>query len=264
MTKIETVVKKLDYLSVDLVELSAGLETGKISIDSVPRFLMEYVDEKPIPVLRVPEHNLTESKYHQNGYKTRQVCVIENTEDNRKAIRQLNKIAKEQDSMYRFSIRYRKPKEGHKYGHGGELRKENALGIGLYIEGAIPSDSRLFELKVANERIDTLTSEYDVVEEKLKDTAYELVEADNEIERLRKIERSVKNFLMDDSDKYLADEIDRKTKRIEKLENQLEKTDAMLERYVERCHRSDKKRSELTFELVALKDKINHVISNIL
>ena len=128
--------------------------------------------------LTLPDRNLVQSKFHQNGHKTRQVCVIENTEGNRKAIRQLNKIAKEQDSLYRFSIRYRKPKDGHKYGHGGELRRDNALGIGLYIEGAIPNHSRLFELNVANERI-------------------------------------------------------------KKLEKRLEKTDEMLDRYVERCLRQD-------------------------
>ena len=108
MTKIgkgsitEKVIKKLGWLSDYVLELTAGLESGDRIVSDIPKIIKECITEEPVPVLRLPEHNLTESKYHQNGYKTRQVCVIENTEDNRKAIRQLNKIAKEQDSMYRF------------------------------------------------------------------------------------------------------------------------------------------------------------------
>ena len=201
--KKETTIKKLDWLSSFILELTSGLETGKRTVNDIPNIIKETIADNPIPVLRLPDHNLTESKYHQNGYRTRQVCVIDNTEDNRKAIRQLNKLAKEQNSQYRFSIRYRKPKEGHKYGHGGELRRDNALGIGLYIEGAVPNHTKLYELNVANERIVELESQ--------------LLEARN-----------------------------------------------AMGRYRDRCVRQDEQRSLLMFELVALKDKLSHVISNIL
>ena len=199
----ETVIEKLGWLSGFILELTSGLESGDRIVSDVPSVLMDCIIDNTTSALTLPDHNLTESKYHQNGYRTRQVCVIDNTEDNRKAIRQLNKLAKEQNSQYRFSIRYRKPKEGHKYGHGGELRRDNALGIGLYIEGAVPNHTKLYELNVANERIVELESQ--------------LLEARN-----------------------------------------------AMGRYRDRCVRQDEQRSLLMFELVALKDKLSHVISNIL
>ena len=36
-------------------------------------------------------------------------------------------------SKYYLARRYRKPKEGHKYGYGGNLRCDNATRIALYL-----------------------------------------------------------------------------------------------------------------------------------
>jgi len=86
-------------------------------------------------MLSLPKDNLTNGKYRTES-KTLQLCVIPNTEENRKAIRQINRLAKQQNSHFKLKQRYRCPKEGHHYGFGGDLAKEYANGIGIYIEGA--------------------------------------------------------------------------------------------------------------------------------
>ena len=63
-----------------------------------------------------------------------QLLIIENTEENRNQIKDLNKRMREYGSRWRLSHRYRKPKEGHKYGWGGSLKCENADGLGVYIK----------------------------------------------------------------------------------------------------------------------------------
>lgn len=63
-----------------------------------------------------------------------QLLIIENTEKNRDQVKNLNKRMKEYGSRWRLSVRYRKPKEGHKYGYGGSLACENANGLGIYIK----------------------------------------------------------------------------------------------------------------------------------
>ena len=166
--------------------------------------------------LTLPNHNLINSKFHDES-KTRQICVIENTENNREAIRHLNKIAKEQDSEYRFKMRYRKPKPGHKYGWAGNLRKENALGIGLYIEGAVPSNRLAYETKVNR----ALVVQYRQI---IKSQELAIEDANNVAD-------------------HYKDEVN------------------MLKA---RCARQDQQRSLLMAELVALKSKIKHMISNIL
>ena len=109
--------------------------------------------------LTLPKKNMTKKNYK---YMTRQVCVIPNSDENRKAIKHLNTLAKEQHSEYRFSYKYRCPKEGG-YGRFGEVSKGNADGIGLYIDGASHSDAmddlqakdrRIYELhqEIINER----------------------------------------------------------------------------------------------------------------
>ena len=62
-----------------------------------------------------------------------QLCILENTQENHDAIKQLNEEFKLQGSKWKLYKKYRKPKEGKKYGWGGSLAKEDALGIGLYI-----------------------------------------------------------------------------------------------------------------------------------
>ena len=104
--------------------------------------------------LTLPKKNMTKKNYNS---LTRQVCVIPNSEENRKAIKHLNTLAKEQHSEYRFSYRYRCPKEG-KYGNGGEVAKDNANGLGLYIDGASHSDAKA-DLEAKDQRIYELHTE---------------------------------------------------------------------------------------------------------
>jgi hypothetical protein len=66
------------------------------------------------------------------------VSNVPNTEENRKFIKHVNKKSKESDSIWRLSIRYRKPKEGHKYGYGGNLKCENANAFSVYIHDRRP------------------------------------------------------------------------------------------------------------------------------
>ena len=93
------------------------------------------------------------------------VSNIPNTEENRKFVKQVNKMTKDSNSIWRLGIRYRKPKEGHKYGHGGNLKCENANAFSIYVHdrrsyGEIPANqyrSNLWEenrkLEEENERL---------------------------------------------------------------------------------------------------------------
>lgn len=60
---------------------------------------------------------------------------LENTQENRDLIKTLNKNMKEHNSKWKFKIKYRKPKEGHKYGYGGSLKQENAREFAVYLNG---------------------------------------------------------------------------------------------------------------------------------
>ena len=67
---------------------------------------------------------------------------VPNTEENRKFIKDVNKMSKESDSCYKLFIKYRKPKEGFKYGSGGSLKCENANAFSVYIADRRPYGSR--------------------------------------------------------------------------------------------------------------------------
>ena len=114
-------------------------------------------------------------------------------------------------------MRYRKPKPGHKYGWAGNLRKENALGIGIYIEGAVPSNRLAYEAKVNR----ALVVQYRQI---IKSQELAIEDA-----------KSVTEHLMDEVNVLRA-----------------------------RCARQDQQRSLLMTDLIALKSKIKHMISNIL
>ena len=66
------------------------------------------------------------------------VSNVPNTEDNRAFIKKVNKMSKESDSVWKLYIRYRKPKEGHKYGYGGNLKCDNANAFSVYIHDRRP------------------------------------------------------------------------------------------------------------------------------
>ena len=107
--------------------------------------------------LTLPKKNMTKKNYNS---LTRQVCVIPNSEENRKAIKHLNTLAKEQHSEYRFSFKYRCPKKGS-YGRYGEVAKDNADGLGLYVQGASYSE--------AKEEIDKLNARFWALQQELND-----------------------------------------------------------------------------------------------
>ena len=67
---------------------------------------------------------------------------VPNTEDNRKFIKKVNKMSKNSDSIWKLFIKYRKPKEGHKYGYGGSLKCENASAFSVYIDDRRPYGER--------------------------------------------------------------------------------------------------------------------------
>ena len=79
----------------------------------------------------------------QANYKNQHlVSNIENTEENRDYVKNVNKLARKSESKYRLYIRYRKPVEGKKYGWGGSLRRKNAKAFSIYIEDKTPYDNR--------------------------------------------------------------------------------------------------------------------------
>ena len=63
---------------------------------------------------------------------------IPNTKENRDFVKNINKISKQSDSIYKLFIKYRKPKEGFKYGSGGSLKCENANAFSVYIQDRRP------------------------------------------------------------------------------------------------------------------------------
>ena len=67
---------------------------------------------------------------------------VPNTEDNRAFIKKVNKMSKESDSVWKLFIKYRKPKEGFKYGSGGSLKCENANAFSVYIDDRRPYGER--------------------------------------------------------------------------------------------------------------------------
>ena len=61
------------------------------------------------------------------------VSNVPNTEENRAFIKRVNKMSRDSDSIWKLGIRYRKPKKGHKYGYGGNLKCENANAFSVYV-----------------------------------------------------------------------------------------------------------------------------------
>ena len=66
------------------------------------------------------------------------VSNVPNVEEFRDFVKSINKMAKDSDSIWKLSIRYRKPKKGHKYGYGGNLRCDNANAFSVYIHDRRP------------------------------------------------------------------------------------------------------------------------------
>ena len=65
---------------------------------------------------------------------------LKNTQENRDLIKSFNKNMKAHNSKWKFRIKYRKPKEGQKYGWGGSLKRENAREFAVYLNGSYNND----------------------------------------------------------------------------------------------------------------------------
>lgn len=109
--------------------------------------------------LTLPTHNLTNGKYRQDGTLTEQLCVIPATDENRDAIKHINKLAKEQNSKYRLSARNRCPKKGVIYGRYGGVSDDNATGLGIYIKGVIPNRELYWKINRLENKVKSLDSE---------------------------------------------------------------------------------------------------------
>ena len=66
------------------------------------------------------------------------VSNIPNIEEFRNFVKDINKMSKQSNSKWKLSIKYRKPKKGHKYGWGGSLKRDNANAFSVYIHDRRP------------------------------------------------------------------------------------------------------------------------------
>jgi hypothetical protein len=82
--------------------------------------------------LTLPKTNLTKPKSGEHNIE--QLCVIENTKDNRQAIKRINKLARQQGSRYKIKSKYRCAIDKSQATKYGSIKSENAKGIGLYIK----------------------------------------------------------------------------------------------------------------------------------
>ena len=67
---------------------------------------------------------------------------VPNVEEFRDFVKQINKMARKSNSIWQLGIKYRKPKEGHKYGSGGSLKCKNANAFSVYIDDRRPYSKR--------------------------------------------------------------------------------------------------------------------------
>ena len=89
------------------------------------------------------------------------VSNVPNVEEFRDFVKQVNKMAKQSNSIWMLGIRYRKPKKGHKYGYGGNLKCENASAFSVYVR-----DRRPYNQVPANQYRSELWEENRKLEEK--------------------------------------------------------------------------------------------------
>ena len=132
--------------------------------------------------LTLPQKNKTQGKYRSDN-PTEQLCVIDATQENRDAIKHINKLATEQNSKYRLKVRNRCPKEGVTYGTHGEVSTENATGLGIYIDGSVGE-------KYKNSYLNTRISELANEKEKYRAYAHDLK---RELDKMRYNVRALQN-----------------------------------------------------------------------
>ncbi len=139
--------------------------------------------------LTLPQKNKTQGKYRSNN-PTEQLCVIDATQENRDAIKHINKLATEQNSKYRLKVRNRCPKEGVIYGYHGEVSTENATGLGIYICGSV---GEKYKNSYLNTRISELANEKEMYRQKAHDLKKEL---DKMRQTARNLQNAWNNYFM--------------------------------------------------------------------
>ena len=96
------------------------------------------------------------------GTKYNHLWHMENTEENRNLIKILNKSMKEQNSLYKLRLKYRKPKPGHKYGWGGSLKRDNALAFAVYMSGSAVCDAERYNINKQNRILSIRNTSYPI------------------------------------------------------------------------------------------------------
>lgn len=99
--------------------------------------------------LTLPKNNLTTPKKGQKDIE--QLCVIENNEKNRKAIKHINKLAKQQQSKYKIYSKFRCAIDNEKKTLFNSIKSENAKGIGLYIR--LTDDAKFNERALYRDKV---------------------------------------------------------------------------------------------------------------
>ena len=138
-----------------------------------------------------PSKHIIEGFYEKNPWtngknkdgtkksKVSQFGCWANTETNHLIVKNLNAMAKANNSHYRLSIKYRKPKPGKSYGWGGQLRREDALGMGIYIKS--PTLDKMYNQRAREgyEKSRKLAIEKDVLERMVETLEKEIYDRDN-------------------------------------------------------------------------------------
>ena len=105
-----------------------------------------------------------QTKFHRHL-----VRGIENTEENRKKISDINKLMRKSDSTSRLIIKYRKPREGYNSnGDGksysytdGSVRKEDGTIFSIYLTNSPAYNDMITDIRIhAHERANALAERY--------------------------------------------------------------------------------------------------------
>ena len=102
---------------------------------------------------------------------------LENTQENRDLIKAFNKNMKAHNSKWKFRIKYRKPKEGQKYGWGGSLKRENAREFAVYLNGTYNNEEMMAvhtRAWKANDKVRITKEKVDLIEEYVDRCYYQI------------------------------------------------------------------------------------------
>jgi len=138
--------------------------------------------------LTLPKNNLTTPKKGQKDIE--QLCVIENNAKNRKAIKHINKLAKQQQSKYKIYSKFRCAIDNEKKTLFNSIKSENAKGIGLYIR--LTDDAKFNQRSQERNIWNNLRKEREYHSEVLDKLAIEY----DKVEKLEKENRKLKKELL--------------------------------------------------------------------